>query len=251
MWAKAGGAVAGRKLGFWRRFAVSLVLPVLRVWTKRTWSGQANIPPAGGVIIVANHLSQFDPLVIAHYVFDLGRWPQFLAKASIWKVPVLGYLLTRTWQIPVQRGSVEAARSLDSLIEALHRGGSVIIYPEGTTTREPDLWPMRGKTGAARLALITGAPVIPVATDGAQAVLDPRTRKLSLGRRAPVRVTAGPPVDLSKWQGESPSRAVLDEMTEAMMTDIRDLLAGLRGDTPPPLYQPAPRRRSGPSAVAE
>jgi 1-acyl-sn-glycerol-3-phosphate acyltransferase len=184
-------------------------------------------------------------------VFGLGRWPQFLAKASIWKVPVLGYLLTRTWQIPVQRGSVEAAKSLDALIQALHDGGSVIIYPEGTTTREPDLWPMQGKTGAARLALITGAPVVPVATDGSQAIHDPRTNKISLDRRVPVKVTAGPPVDLSKWAGEAPTRAVLDEMTEVIMTDIRDLLGGLRGETPPPLYQYTPRRRSGPSAVAE
>ena len=243
--------MAGRKLGFWRRFAVGLVLPLLRVWTKRTWTGQANVPPAGGVIIVANHLSQFDPLVLAHYVYGLGRWPQFLAKASIWKVPVVGFLLTKTRQIPVQRGSVEAAKSLDSLIHALDQGGSVIIYPEGTTTREPDLWPMQGKTGAARLALVTGAPVIPMATDGAQAVLDPRTKKFSFRPRVPIRVTAGPRVDLSKWDGEAPSRAVLDQMTEVIMTEIRDLLGGLRQETPPPLYQAAPRRRPSPPAVTE
>jgi 1-acyl-sn-glycerol-3-phosphate acyltransferase len=228
-----------------------LVLPVMRVWTRHTWTGQENIPQAGGVIIVANHLSHFDPLVLAHYIYKAGRWPRFLAKASIWKVPVLGYLLTSTLQVPVERGSVEAAKSLDALIETLNLGGVVIIYPEGTTTREPDLWPMRGKTGAARLALVTGAPVIPLASDGAQRVFDPRTKKFSLRPGVPVQVAAGKPVDLSKWKGEAPSRAVLDQMTDALMLDIRNLLAGLRNDSPPPLYQYGPRRDEGPTAVTE
>jgi 1-acyl-sn-glycerol-3-phosphate acyltransferase len=52
---------------------------------------------------------------------------------------------------------------LDALVQALREGGAVIIYPEGTTTKQPELWPMRGKTGAARLALLTGAPIVPIA----------------------------------------------------------------------------------------
>jgi 1-acyl-sn-glycerol-3-phosphate acyltransferase len=245
--------VARRKLGFWRRFAVMVVIPVLGVWTRRSWTGLENLPSSGGIIIVSNHISHFDPLVVAHYVYRAGRWPRFLGKASIWKVPVVGYLLTKTLQIPVERGSVEAVKSLDALIDALHEGGAVIIYPEGTTTREPDLWPMRGKTGAARLALVTGAPVIPMATDGAQRVFDPRTKKFSLRPRIPVRVTSGKPVDLSRWAGEAPSRTVLDQMTEAIMLDIRGLVSELRDETPPPLYQPAARRnqKSGEPGSAE
>jgi 1-acyl-sn-glycerol-3-phosphate acyltransferase len=243
--------VARRRLGFWRRFAVGLVLPSLRVWTKRTWIGQQHIPPTGGAIIVANHLSHFDPLVLAHFVYTAGRWPRFLAKASIWKVPVVGYLLTKTLQIPVERGSVEAVKSLDALIDALQQGGTVIIYPEGTTTREPDLWPMRGKTGAARLALVTGAPVVPMATDGAQQVFDPRTNKFSLRPRRPVGVTVGKPVDLSRWHGEAPSRTVLEQMTEAIMHDIQGLVGELRDAEPPPLFRPAPRRSPEPPAVTE
>ena len=129
------------------------------------------------MILVPNHVSHFDPLVVAHYIYRAGRWPRFLGKASLWKVPVLGFLLRKTLQIPVERGSVEAVKSLDALVEALDEGGTVVIYPEGTTTREPDLWPMRGKTGAARLALLTGAPVIPIANWGAERVFDPRTNK--------------------------------------------------------------------------
>jgi 1-acyl-sn-glycerol-3-phosphate acyltransferase len=237
--------VARRRLGFWQRFGAVVVIPVLRILTRRTWIGQDNLPRTGGVILIANHLSHFDPLVVAHFIFDAGRWPQFLAKASLWKVPVLGYLLTHTQQIPVERGSVEAVRSIDSLVGALDRGAAVVIYPEGTTTREPDLWPMRGKTGAARLALATGAPVIPIAMDGPQSIFDPRTKKFSLKPRQPMTVVAGPPLDLSKWQGEVPTRAVLDEMTDVMMLAVRDLLADIRHQSPPPLYAPVRRSAGG------
>ena len=242
--------MAQRRLGFWQRVAVFVVVPVLRLWTRRSWTGQENVPPSGGVIIAPNHISHFDPLVVAHFVFGAGRWPRFLAKASVFKVPVVGAFLRKVLQIPVERGSVEAVKSLDVLVDALRQGGAVIIYPEGTTTREPDLWPMRGKTGAARLALLTGAPVVPVAHWGAQRVFDPRTKKLSLRPWAPITATAGKPVDLSRWEGEAPTRAVLDQMTDAIMTDVRDLLGEVREAEPPPLFQP-PARRSEPPAVAE
>jgi 1-acyl-sn-glycerol-3-phosphate acyltransferase len=244
--------VAGRKLGFWRRLAVLLVLPAMSVWTRRTWTGMENMPATGGFIVAPNHMSQFDPLLVAHYLFESGRWPRFLAKASIWRVPFVGFMLGKTQQIPVERGSVEAVKSLDSLIKALHEGGVVVIYPEGTTTREPDLWPMRGKTGAARLALVTGAPVVPMATWGAQQVHDVRTGKVSLGRRVAVRVSAGKPVDLSRWQREAPTRAVLEQMTETIQLATRDLLAELRDEQPPPLYQVSRRAwNNGADGVGE
>jgi len=234
--------VARRRLGFWRRFVVALVKPILTGWTKRTWTGMEHIPSTGGAIIVANHLSHADPVVVGHYLYDAGRWPSFLAKASVFRVPVIGYIIGRCQQIPVERGSVDAARSLDTLVTAVKDGSSVIIYPEGTTTKEPDLWPMKGKTGAARLALITGAPVIPVVMDGPQAMFDPRTGKVGLKARIPVRVNAGAPIDLSKWAGAAPTRPTLDAMTETIMLHLRDMLADLRGVTdPPPLWSP-PRK---------
>ena len=242
--------MAQRKLGFWRRFATMLVLPVLRVWTRRTWTGMGHIPASGGVILVPNHASHFDPLVVAHYVYESGRWPRFLAKASLFQVPVIGPFLRKLKQIPVERGSVEAVKSLDVLVDALQQGGAVVIYPEGTTTKEPGLWPMRGKTGAARLALVTGAPVVPIGNWGAYRIFDSRTKKLRLGRRTPVSVTAGPPVDLSRWVGATPTRAVLDQMTDAIMLDIRDLVAGLRGEEAPPLFDPPSRRDATPRDAA-
>jgi 1-acyl-sn-glycerol-3-phosphate acyltransferase len=239
-----GGAVTQRRLGFWRRLAAGLAIPVLTVWTRHTWIGRENIPPTGGVIIVPNHVSHFDPLVVGHFIYGAGRWPRFLGKASIWRVPVLGPFLRKIQQIPVERGSVEAVKSLDVLIEALEQGGVVVVYPEGTTTRSPDLWPMRGKTGAARLALATGAPVVPVANWGAERIFDPRTNRLHLRPRTPVTVAAGRPIDLSRWRDGTPSRAVLDQMTDTIMLEISGLLGGLRGEQPPPVLYDRPARQA-------
>jgi 1-acyl-sn-glycerol-3-phosphate acyltransferase len=241
---EAGEAVAQRGLGFWQRFAVAVIIPSLRFWTRRTWRGMANVPATGGVILVPNHASHFDPLVVAHFVYEAGRWPQFLAKASLFDVPALGPFLRKVKQIPVERGSVEAVKSLDQLVDAIRKDGSVVIYPEGTTTRSPDLWPMRGKTGAARLALVTGAPVVPIGNWGAYRIYDSRTGRFGLRPGVPVGVVAGPPVDLSRWAGAAPTRAVLEEMTEAIMQDIRGLVGELRGEAPPPLYDPAAARRA-------
>jgi 1-acyl-sn-glycerol-3-phosphate acyltransferase len=233
--------VAQLKIGFWQRVAVMLIVPVMTVLTRKTWLRMDAVPATGPVILVPNHVSHFDPLVVAHYLYRAGRWPRFLGKASVWKVPVIGFLLDKTRQIPVERGSVEAVKSLDTLVEALREGGAVVIYPEGTTTRHPDLWPMRGKTGAARLALLTGAPIVPIANWGAQQIFDPRTNRLRL-RRTHVTVTTGEPVDLSRWAGLPPSRPVLEAMTEAIMLNVRDLLGEIRDGEPPALHdRPAPR----------
>ncbi|MEU8068367.1 lysophospholipid acyltransferase family protein [Micromonospora sp. NPDC049151] len=241
--------MARRRLGFWRRLAVVLVKPLMTVWTRRTWRGMEHLRHDGGVILVPNHISHADPLVVAHYIYDAGRWPRFLGKASVFRVPVVGGILHRCQQIPVERGTVEAVKSLDKLVAALAEGGAVVIYPEGTTTREPDLWPMKGKTGAARLALATAAPVVPIAMVGPERMFDPRTARFGLRPRTPVTVIAGPPVDLSPWAGATPTRPILEEMTDTIMLRIRDLVAEIRGGTPPPLWQrPA---RTGTREVTE
>jgi 1-acyl-sn-glycerol-3-phosphate acyltransferase len=237
--------VAGRRLGFWRRFAVCVVKPVMTGLTKRSWRGGDQIPATGPVIIVANHMSHADPLVLAHFVYDAGRWPAFLAKASIFEVPVLGRLLHAVEQTPVLRGTVEAAKALDAAAAAIKAGKVVIVYPEGTTTKEPDLWPMKGKTGAARLWLMTGAPMVPVAMWGPERLFDPRTRKLRLVPRTPVTVVAGPPLDLSKWADAAETTATLSEITDKVMLTLREMLAGIRGGEPPQLWTHTPPTRAG------
>jgi 1-acyl-sn-glycerol-3-phosphate acyltransferase len=244
--------VAGRRLGFWRRFAVGAVKPPMIVLTRRTTRGATHIPASGPAVLVLNHISHADPFVAAHYIYDAGRWPRFLIKSSLFTLPVAGWLLRRVAQIPVHRGTADAARALDAATAALESGDVVLIYPEGTTTREPDLWPMRGKTGAARLALTTGAPVVPIVMWGPQRIFDPRTHRLKLRPRIPVTVVAGPPVDLSRWAGAEPTSATLYEMTDAIMLRLRDLLAEVRGGTPPPLWSPAtPQARTDPAKTEE
>jgi 1-acyl-sn-glycerol-3-phosphate acyltransferase len=235
--------VARPRLGFWRRFAVVTIKPPLTMFTRRTWRGMEHLPATGGAILVANHFSQADPLTLAHFIYDAGRWPQFLAKASLFDKPVLGYLLRQFRQIPVARGTVDAAKALESAVQSVKDGDAVIIYPEGTTTKQPDLWPMRGKTGVARLALATGAPVIPIVQWGAQQIHDTRTGKIRLRPRTPVEVVAGPPLDLSQWAGAAPTTATLHEITDAIMLQLRDMLAEIRGQTPPAeLWTPAKGR---------
>jgi 1-acyl-sn-glycerol-3-phosphate acyltransferase len=233
-----------RRLGFWIRFAVSIVKPTMIVLTRRTWSGAEHLPADGGLIIVPNHVSHADPLVVAHFVHDAGRWPQFLGKQSVFDLPVVGWLLRKVRQIPVQRGTTDAGRALDAAVAAVQRGDSVVIYPEGTTTKHPDLWPMRGKTGVARLWLATGAPVVPVVTWGPQSLFDPRTAKLRLRPRTPVTVVAGPPIDLSAYQGAEPTTAVLNEITEVVMERLAEILGDIRGAAAPPLWSRTQQGRS-------
>ena len=235
--------MARRRLGFWRRFAVMVIVPTLTVFTRRTWSGTSNVPPTGGVILASTHMSHVDPLIVAHLVYGVGRWPEFLAKSSLFTIPVLGPFLRAVRQIPVHRGTVDAVKALEAAVVAVKAGDSVIIYPEGTTTKEPDLWPMRGKTGVARLWLSTGAPVVPIVMWGPQRLFDVRTRKLRLRPRTPVTVVAGPPLDLSRWAGRDPSTQVLGEITEEIMLRLRDMLAEVRSEPAPELYTP-PRRAS-------
>lgn len=209
--------------------------PPLSVLTRREWRGAGYLPASGGVIVVANHVSHADPLVVAHFVYDAGRWPRFLAKQSVFAVPVLGWLLRQLRQTPVQRGTVDAAKALDAAIDAVTAGDAVVIYPEGTTTRDPDQWPMRGRTGVARLWLATGAPVVPVVSWGAQAIFDPRRGRLRLRPRTPVTVVAGPPIDLSGYREAPRTSATTHEITETVMARLRDLLAEVRGEPAPPL----------------
>lgn len=225
--------MARRRLGFWRRLAVFVIKPTMLVLTRRTWIGAENIPRDGGVILAFNHLSEFDPMVVSHFVYEAGRWPQFLAKASLFKVPAFGRFLVWVRQIPVYRGTADAAKSLDAAAAAIRAGDSVIIYPEGTTPKQGDLWPQRGKTGVARLHLSTGAPVVPIITWGSQRFFDPRTHKKRFVPGTPVTVLAGPPVDLSRWRDAEPTAANLNAITEEIMDALRNQLAEARGEPVP------------------
>jgi 1-acyl-sn-glycerol-3-phosphate acyltransferase len=238
------------KIGFWMRLAEILVRPWLWLFTRPEWRGQENIPLTGPAILVFNHISYADPFVAAHFVFDRPRELRFLGKASLFTIPVGGYILRQIHQIPVHRASTDAVKALAAAIAALHRGEAIVIYPEGTCTKDPDLWPMQGRTGVARLALITGAPVIPIAQWGAQRIHHPVTGRIRLRPRTPVTVAAGPPVDLSAYAGKPiHSAEVLHEVTDVIMRRLRDGVAALRGEPAPtgPLFVPPPKPSAAPT----
>jgi 1-acyl-sn-glycerol-3-phosphate acyltransferase len=217
----------------WRRFVIVVLRPPLFALLKRDWRGRENIPRRGGVIIAANHLSWADPLALGHFVYEAGRFPVYLAKSGLFDLPFVGAVMRGCGQIPVRRGAADAGRSLDPAAAALDAGECLMFYPEGTCTRDPGLWPMAGRTGVARLALATGAPVVPVAHWGAQDVLPYGSRRPRPLPRRTMRVVAGPPVDLSGY-GDGPVTAeVLREATADIMRAIADLLGGLRGEEPP------------------
>ncbi len=217
----------------WRLFTVIVFRPLLHILVRNKWEGQENIPKSGPVIIAPNHMSYADWGTDSLFFYEAGRYPTFLIKASAFKVPFIGKMLYGAGQIPVNRGAADAAKALKQAEQALKEGEAVIIYPEGTATRDPGLWPMVAKTGVARVALATGAPVIPVARWGTQDVLPYGSKKPKLWPRQTVRTVAGKPVDLSEWAGKQTSARALRAATDAIMADVTGLVASLRGEEPP------------------
>ncbi|KRD44675.1 glycerol acyltransferase [Cellulomonas sp. Root930] len=215
------------------RYVAHVVRPLLRAMTRHDWRGTENFPRERGFIVASNHMTNIDPLTFAHFLWDNGVAPKILAKAPLFKIPVLAGILRATGQIPVYRNSSSAGESLTAAITAIGEGDVVAVFPEGTLTRDPDLWPMVGKTGIARLALSTEAPVIPVAQWGPQLLLGRYKKLLKPFPRKLVTVVAGPPVDLSDLYGRPHDTATLREATERVMSAITALLADIRDEEPP------------------
>ncbi|MBK3563506.1 1-acyl-sn-glycerol-3-phosphate acyltransferase [Streptomyces sp. MBT62] len=222
-----------RRIGFWYRFAAVLCKPPLLVLIKRDWRGMEHIPAEGGFITAVNHNSHVDPLAYAHFQYNTGRVPRFLAKSGLFRKGFVGAAMRGTGQIPVYRETTDALSAFRAAIDAVERGECVAFYPEGTITRDPDQWPMTGKTGAARVALQTKCPVIPVAQWGANELLPPYAKKLHAFPRKTSHVLAGPPVDLTRFYGKDMSPDLLKEATEVIMADITRLLEQIRGAKAP------------------
>jgi 1-acyl-sn-glycerol-3-phosphate acyltransferase len=206
--------------------------PLLNLMMNKKWEGTEKLP-AGGFIAAPNHCTEIDPLVVGHMLYNQKRAPHFLAKAGLFKVPVLGSLLHAVKQIPVERSTAGANRSLQLAQEVVAEGGAIVIYPEGTLTRDPGLWPMKGHTGAARLALEGGIPVVPMAHWGAHEVFPRYAKRFHLFPRKTSRILIGDPVDLSRFEGRPLDKATLMEATEVIMAAVTGLLAELRGEQPP------------------
>src|SRR6478672_11065780 len=199
--------------------AASILKPTLLALTSRTWIDGEKIPATGGCIVVINHVSHVDPLLASHLVYDHGRLPRYLAKSGLFKNRALAYFLTSAGQIPVERLTKSAVGAFAAAVEAVRHGECVIVYPEGTLTLDPHLWPMTGKSGAARIALETGCPVIPVGQWGAQDLLPPYGRPDFLPRKH-VTMKVGDPVDLSDLLALERTPAVVQQATDRIMAAL-------------------------------
>lgn len=214
-------------------FCVTVLRPPMMLLTKRDWRGGEHIPASGGCVLAVNHVSEFDPVPFAHFVYDHGRLPRFLGKAEVFKVPVIGRILTSAGQIPVYRKSADASKAFSAAVAAVAKGECVVVYPEGTISKDPELWPMRGKTGAARIALTTGRPVVPCVQWGPQEILAPYARRPHVFPRKVMQIRAAAPVDLSDLQGQEMTPDLLHEATDRIMAAITALLEDIRGAQAP------------------
>jgi 1-acyl-sn-glycerol-3-phosphate acyltransferase len=222
------------KAGFWIRTWVVILFPLTSALFRLRWRHLDRVPSPdqGGVIIAINHVSQVDTVLMARLVWSSGRVPRFMIKAGVFGWPVVGYMMRGSAQIPVSRGTTDAARSLHEAVVALERGEAVVIYPEGTTTKDPDNWPMLAKTGIARLVLLSpDTPVVPVGQWGPHRMGGFSLTRL--GRRRTSYASVGEPLDMSRFRGKEPSATTLREITDEVMTAVRDEVAILRGETPP------------------
>lgn len=216
----------------WYHIAKAVAVQPVRGWFRLRYEGLEHIASAGPAIVACNHISYLDPLTNASAICRAGRRPRFLAKDDLFRIPVIGTVFRGAGQIPVLRGSGDAAMSvLRSAERALAQGEVVVVYPEGTVTTRPDHLPMTGKTGVVRLSLAAGVPITPLVSWGSQAVWQ-KSGKGSLKFGRPVFMRAGPPIDLSSRREEAKDAAALRAMTAEVMTVLTAVVEELRAVYP-------------------
>ncbi|MGK5681518.1 lysophospholipid acyltransferase family protein [Actinoplanes sp. URMC 104] len=188
---------------------------------------------AGPLILAANHVSPIDPVVMTAACHKAGIAPRILATGGLFDAPVVGAAMRAAGHIRVDRNTTRVADALPAAAQALKDGALVLVYPEGRIGLDPWMWPERGKTGVARMAALTGAPVLPVAQWGAHAVMPYETPKhllrsvlRAMRRRPVVHVRFGTPVDLSGVSGTAGAQAM--QATRLIMDGIHDTLVPLR-----------------------
>ena len=217
----------------WHIFA-GIVLPVVGTMVKLRIREGSRLPAQGPFIVSPNHFSEIDPILMGIVVWKLRRTPRFLAKASLFRVPLLGWLMRFTGQIPVERDSnATLGEPLKAAGELVTRGQGVIVYPEGTLTKDPDLWPMKGKVGAVRMALQSDTPLYPAAHWGTQHWMGRYAKKIRFFPRTTIDAVVGEPLDLSAFRGKPITKELLESATDVLMHEIAALVGSLRGEKPP------------------
>lgn len=213
---------SGLEPTYW--FAKAILKPFLGTWFRWHIEGLENIPSQGPAIIAFNHIAYLDPLVAAYVIDKSGRRPRFLAKSDLFDDKRIAWILKGAGQIEVRRGTRQAPMALDRAFDALGRDQVIVIFPEGTITDDPDLAPMGAKSGAARLALGAGVPVIPAALWGSANVWG---KGYSKNWRPAQQMCAriGTPIELA---GDPSSPEAWREGGRRIMEEISVLVASLR-----------------------
>ena len=219
----------------------------LQVAKQQSRSAAVHELPDGAVIVISNHTSYADGILLALACRRMGRELRLLATAGVFRAPVIGGLARQLGFIAVHRGTADASAALDEAADALAAGEAVGLYPEGRLTRDPMMWPERAKTGAVRLALRTDVPIVPVAMLGAHEVVGRRRMLATLARnvvrRPVVRTAVGAPIDVRELMHIGPTtvptndevRIAADEVMGRLVT----LVSSLRGEQAPhPLGAP-------------
>lgn len=231
--AEAGLPKIKRESNFAFVLVAMVLAPILRLMFNIKTTGKENLPQ-GGYILVGNHLSYLDPFSFAYSVYiHMKRVPHYLAKESIFRIPIIGKILPKVGQIPVYRGGKSNEEPLRAAKEYLKAGQVVVVFPEGTLTRDPDQWPMRGKSGAIRLAVELGLPIIPCGQWGVQEVLGNYSKKFRPNPFHTVRVKIGKPMFFRELENKTPSAKELSDATDKVMREISGIVGELRGETPP------------------
>jgi 1-acyl-sn-glycerol-3-phosphate acyltransferase len=213
----------------------AILTPVLRCLYRLKVEGSHHVPSAGPVIVASNHRSFIDSIFIP---LVMRRRVTFVAKAEYFENRRTAWFFRAVGQIPIKRGGGSAVhRALDSAREVLDAGGVLGIYPEGT--RSPDGRLYKGHTGVARLALASGAPVVPIALEGTAAVQPIGAKRPRILR--PVTVRIGPPLRWSIQGDEAESPSTLRRVTDEIMGAI----AGLSGQERVDAYAGRAGRRAG------
>ena len=219
--------MARPRLGFAYRLTIVILRPIMMILTKRDWRGAEHIPQSGGFVVAVNHLSNIDPITFAHFLYDNGRAPRYLAKSALFSLPVVGWVVRNSGQIPVVRESRDATEAFRGAVVAIERGRVRRGLSRGhdhPRSRRCGRWSARPAPRGSRCT--TGCPVIPVAQWGPQRCCPYRgdTARAVLPRKT-MHVTAGPPVDLDGLRGRPITPEVLRQATERIMGDITALLA--------------------------
>ena len=228
------------------RIVAGILQPIARMMFKVVPEGIEKLPKSGAYILTPNHATNIDALAVAYFIYvQTKRAPHFLAKEALFHIPLVGRILLAAGQIPVFRtGGQRNDDSLRAAYGYLEAGHSVCVFPEGTLTRDPDVWPMRGKTGAIRLAIDSGVPVYPIASWGSEQVMGRYSSRFRPGFWKEVRILVGDEIDLSLYRNRQLTPPEVYEATELVMQHITALVEILRGEK-------APDRRWDPVAAGQ